>query len=109
MSVRVRVVRNDLPAIAAKFPVRRRAIVARRGAEMVQIAQSRSRVKTGKMRAGWLFRETNNGGVLENEVEYTVHNEYGTIYMSAQPMARPAAEIVFPKILDDFTRDLVDE
>ncbi|MDQ3540918.1 MAG: hypothetical protein M3440_09535 [Chloroflexota bacterium] len=102
MVVKVRIVRNDLPAIAARLPIARRTIVARRGAEMVQIAQSRSRVDTDEMRKGWAFRETSNGGVLENNVPHTVHNEYGTYKMSAQPMARPAAEQVFPKIIQDF-------
>jgi len=102
MSVKVRIVKNQLPAIAQKLPIARRTIVARRGEEMREIAARLSRVDTGDMRDGWAFRETNNGGVLENDVPHTVHNEYGTVNMSAQPMARPAAEQTFPRILDDF-------
>jgi hypothetical protein len=102
MSVKVRVTRNNLPAIAAKLPIARRTIVARRGQEMVAIAKQRSRVDTGAMRDGWGFRETANGGVLENEVPHVVFNEYGTVRLPAAPMARPAAEQVFPLIVQDF-------
>jgi HK97 gp10 family phage protein len=35
--------------------------------------------------------------VVFNPVQYTVYNEYGTIYMSAQPMLRPAIEEVRPQ------------
>lgn len=100
--VSIKIIRNDLPAIAAKLPVARRVILGRRGQEMVEIAKRLSRVGTGEMRDGWEWRETNSGGALENDVEHAVYNEYGTVNMSAAPMARPAAEDVFPKIQDDF-------
>lgn len=102
--VRVVVKRNSLPAIAAKLPIAATTIVGNRGAEMVTIAQQHSRVDTGEMRAGWTFETKGKPvvGTLTNAVEHTEYNEYGTRYMSAQPMARPAAEQVFPKILDDF-------
>ena len=104
MAIRVRISNNRLPDIARQLPIARRTIVARRGAEMRDIAARLSRVDTGEMRGGWEFRETNQGGVLENQVPHTVHNEYGTRHMSAAPMARPAAEQVFPLIVQDFGR-----
>lgn len=107
--VRVVVTKNNLPAIAAKLPVARRVILARRGPEMVEIAKRLSRYDASNtepghkhMRDGWEWHETNSGGALDNDVEHTVHNEYGTVHMSAQPMARPAAEQVLPRIVDDF-------
>lgn len=102
MTIRVRISNNRLPDIARQLPIARRTIVARRGAEMRDIAARLSRVDTGEMREGWEFRETNQGGVLENQVPHTVFNEYGTVKMTAQPMARPAAEQTFPKIIEDF-------
>jgi hypothetical protein len=102
MSVRVKVNKNEFGSIAAKLPIARRTILARRGAEMRDIAARLSRVDTGLMRDSWAWRETNAGGVLNNDVPYTVHNEYGTYKMRAQPMARPAAEQVFPQIVSDF-------
>lgn len=96
---------NHLPQIAQKLPVRRRVSMQRRGEQMVQIARNRSRVDTGAMRDGWEWTESNTGGRLHNEVAHTSFNEYGTRNMSAQPMARPAAEQVFPLIVKDFTDD----
>lgn len=56
-------------------------------------AMGKSRVATGNMRAGWQGQLVNaNEGVVFNLVEYTIYNEYGTVYMSAQPMLRPAVE-----------------
>jgi HK97 gp10 family phage protein len=56
-------------------------------------AMSKSRVATGNMRAGWQGQMVGaNEGVVFNLVEYTIYNEYGTVYMSAQPMLRPAVE-----------------
>jgi HK97 gp10 family phage protein len=66
-------------------------------------AKKRSRVDTGTMRGGW---QSHQGGRFEwivfNPVHYTIYNEYGTIYMSAQPMLRPAIEEVRP----GFERDV---
>lgn len=104
MAVKIVVRKNQLPAIAAKLPIAATNIVGTRGEEMVAIAQQHSRVDKGDMKAGWKFvtRSQPIGGTLTNEVPHTVHNEYGTRNMTAQPMARPAKEQVFPKIIDDF-------
>lgn len=104
MSVTIRVRRNDFSKIAAKLPVAAANIIGTRGEEMVGVARKLSRVDTGEMRDGWRFETKGKGGsgALTNDVSHTVHNEWGTRYMTAQPMARPAAEQVFPKILDDF-------
>lgn len=69
--------------------------------EMVQIAQDRSRVDTGEMRAGW--EDEDDGayeGIVFNLVSHTIDNEYGTVNMSAQPMLRPAIEQCQPKFED---------
>jgi HK97 gp10 family phage protein len=61
---------------------------------IVDEAQRRSRVRTGTMRDGWTAERT---GAYEytvfNDVPWTVYNEYGTRYMSAQPMLGPAVEL----------------
>lgn len=102
MSVRVRVTKNQFGSIANKLPIARRAILGKRGVEMVNIARQHSRIDTGDMIQGWQWNDTNAGGILFNDVEHTIYNEYGTVHMSAQPMARPAAEQVFPLIEQDF-------
>lgn len=73
----------------------RKARRAREAAQknMVRIAQENSRVDSGTMRAGWEDEEISAlEGRVFNLVAWTVHNEYGTIHMSAQPMLRPAVE-----------------
>ena len=102
MTVRVIVRKNDFGAIAAKLPIASRAILGKRGVEMVNVARRHSRIDTGDMIQGWQWNDTNAGGALFNDVPHTVFNEYGTRHMSAQPMARPAAEQVFPLIIADF-------
>lgn len=102
--IRVRIERNRLPEIARILPEAADAIVNRKhGPRMQQIAASRSRVDTGAMRDGWQWNATGQGtGELVNEVPHTVFNEWGTRFMPSQPMARPAAEQVFPDIVEDF-------
>lgn len=104
--IRVRIERNRLPEIARILPEAADALINRKhGPRMQQIAASRSRVDTGAMRDGWQWNATGQGtGELVNEVPHTVFNEYGTRHLSPAPMARPAAEQVFPDIVDDFER-----
>lgn len=109
MSVRVRVSKNDFGAIANKLPIARRAILGKRGVEMLNIARRLSRYDetntTEKhMVEGWEIVETNAGIILQNDVPHTVHNEYGTHKMDAAPMARPAFEQVSPLIVRDFAQ-----
>lgn len=64
---------------------------------VVYRAAKSSRVRTGNMRGGWqqqaIDRHTRR---VFNDVHYTIYNEYGTIYMSAQPMLGPAIELETP-------------
>lgn len=102
-AISVRVRRNAFGDIARQLPISAAAIVEKRGQEMVQIARDLSRVDTGEMRDGWTWRQTSNAsGVMENDVAHVVFNEFGTVRMSAAPMARPAAEQVLPQIIEDF-------
>jgi len=82
------------------------ATIKETGEKMRQIAFDLSRYDTGKMREGWAtqFHPSANEPflVLYNPVEYTFFNEYGTVYMDAAPMARPAAEMVG----DDYIKGL---
>src|SRR5687767_966854 len=60
-------------------------------------ARSRARVDTGAMRAGirWGAESDYEGRVI-GHAPHTIYNEFGTRYMSAQPMLVPAAEEVRP-------------
>lgn len=56
-------------------------------------AKGYSRVDTGNMRGGWQHEMIADlAGITFNIVHYTLHNEFGTVYMAPQPMAVPAAE-----------------
>jgi hypothetical protein len=59
---------------------------------IVRGAARRSRVRTGKMRAGWQAEHGPEESTVYNAVPYTIHNEYGTRVMPAQPMLTPAVE-----------------
>ena len=59
---------------------------------IVKGAKRRSRVRTGKMRNGWQAEHGPEESTVFNPVDYTLHNEYGTVRMSAQPMLTPAVE-----------------
>lgn len=66
-------------------------------------AKGHSRVDTGNMRGGWQHQMTGMmEGIVINLVEYTVYNEFGTIFMSAQPMLQPAIE----ESTEPFVREL---
>ena len=106
MSIRVRVTKNQFGHVARQLPIAANSIIGKRGQEMVEVAQRHSRVDTGEMRDGWRFETRGQvaSGALVNDVSHTVWNEFGTATMSAAPMARPAAEEVFPKIIEDFER-----
>lgn len=70
--------------------------------EIERIAKGYSRVDTGAMRGGWTWEVVLNGAgrVIYNPIHYTVFHEYGTIYMDAQPMLKPAIEEVMPQFID---------
>jgi len=79
------------------------------------IAALKSRFQYGNMRAGWDaeevdgsieiggrpvevdFGEHNSAWRVFNNVEYTIYNEFGTVYMTAQPMLAPAIEMERPE------------
>lgn len=69
-------------------------------AKIVEGSQRRSRTDTGAMRGGWTMDRIHSGGYLvHNPVYYTIFNEKGTIYMSAQPMLQPSIEEVLPEFI----------
>jgi HK97 gp10 family phage protein len=100
----VKITRNRLPDIARILPEAANAIInERRGPEMRDVAKQFSRVDTGEMRDAWQWEATGAGtGQLVNDSDHVLYNEYGTVNMSAQPMARPALEQVGPEIVADF-------
>lgn len=80
------------------------SVAVKRCCERIETgAKARSRVDTGAMRAGWQHQMTGEKeGIVFNLVEYTVYNEFGTIFMSAQPMLQPAIE----EAKEPFVKDL---
>lgn len=81
--------RNDLPAITARIDraAERRVGMIRQRVAMV--ARSMAAVDTGEMRDG--VRATANG--VTASAPHSVHVEYGTYKMRAQPFMRPAAAV----------------
>lgn len=72
---------------------------------IVELAKENSRVDTGAMQKGWnrsKIGEGRRGGWrIFNTVPYTVHNEFGTVHMPAQPMLGPAVDEVSEMIPEE--------
>lgn len=70
------------------------SLAVRRAEMAIEVrAKAHSRVLTGLMRGGWQHMVMGPyEGMVFNLISYTIYNEFGTIHMSAQPMARPAVE-----------------
>lgn len=79
------------------------AIAVRKTCDRIETrAKARSRVDTGAMRDGWQSQMiASMEGIVYNLIEYTVYNEFGTIFMSAQPMLQPAIEESKDEFVDD--------
>ena len=82
---------TDIGALTAATAASLQAVSMRKANVGAEGARRRSRRRTGAMAAGWHAEpEGINGARVTNPVPYTVHNEYGTRFMSAAPMARPS-------------------
>jgi HK97 gp10 family phage protein len=90
--------RSSIPEISSEALAKAAAITQVTALEIQKEAATRSRVDTGNMRSGW---RTRKDGTLEwtilNEVNYTAFHEFGTRYISPQPMLVPAVERMKPK------------
>lgn len=90
--------RSRLPKIMADGATGTSLAVRHAEAAVERRAKEKSRVDTGTMRAGWQSREMGPfDGMVFNLTSYTIYNEFGTVNMSAQPMAVPAAEETRPE------------
>ena len=89
---------SRLPEIIAGADAGADIIVAETAHNIELSCKQRSRVDTGTMRAGWQSRAVGEmTWIVFNPVYYTVYNEYGTVFMSAQPMLRPSIEEARPE------------
>jgi HK97 gp10 family phage protein len=82
---------NHFPRIIAEIPVKSEAAVEASCILIEHGAARRARVESGAMKEGFrheLFPDF--AGRVWNIKEYAIYNEFGTKYMSAQPMVRPA-------------------
>lgn len=91
------IVKSRIPTIIAIGDAKVAAAVAITANNVQYIAAHLSRVDTGNMRGGWQVSGGKFTKRVFNNVHYTVYHEYGTIYMSAQPMLGPAIEVELPR------------
>jgi HK97 gp10 family phage protein len=90
---------NRIPEIIEKLETYCEIVVQRAGLRFEAEAKARARHDTGYMRSQIRWEpdeEDKLAGEVVGGADYTVYNEYGTVYMSAQPMFWPAAEVVRP-------------
>jgi hypothetical protein len=84
---------NRFPALPKLFRRAGGGVVRVVLADIANGCRQRSRVDTGEMRDGWQSEMTDDvSGEVYNEVPHTVHNEYGTRHMPAQPMLAPSVD-----------------
>jgi HK97 gp10 family phage protein len=84
---------DRLPEIIAKLPEAVNQVLSKVALDIVAEAETRSRVRTGAMRAGWQAeQESQLSWRVYNSVGYTIYNEFGTYKMPAAPMLTPAVE-----------------
>ena len=88
---------SRIPEIVIALQAEVGHVVQRAGFRVEAEAKKRARHDTGYMRGQirWIPIDQFSGEVIGG-ADYTIHNEYGTVYMSAQPMFIPAMEIVAP-------------
>lgn len=86
-----------IPKIIVEIEAGASALVQSAGYKIEAGAKARARVKTGYMRGQirWMPKDATSGEVVGG-ADYTIYNEFGTAYMSAQPMFVPATEEVRP-------------
>ncbi|MDJ1433592.1 HK97-gp10 family putative phage morphogenesis protein [Halostagnicola sp. A-GB9-2] len=76
--------------------------------DAVDEAQSRARVDTGEMRSSIRGEVEKMASKVVAELiggaEHTIYNEFGTIYMSAQPMIRPALRSIEKDLVERIAR-----
>jgi hypothetical protein len=79
---------SKIPKLVATVPARAAIAIHAVGLDMQDIAQAHARVRTGYMREHIIWDRARSE--LVGEAGYTIFNELGTRYMSAQPMFAPA-------------------
>lgn len=97
VSVTVIKVSNRLPTLPGKLQKGARALVQETATEVRDGAKARSRVDTGEMRDSWVSAMVGDTEAeVTNATPQAVFNEWGTVHMSASPMAHPAADAARP-------------
>ncbi len=94
------IVKSRIPEIIAVGDARVARAVGVTANNVQYLAASLSRVDTGNMRGGWQVSGGKFTKRVFNNVYYTIYHEYGTIYMSAQPMLGPAVDHELPLFAD---------
>lgn len=93
---------NGFAALADSLKPRAEAIAEETASSVVSRAGEHSRYDTSPgrekeqrphMRDEWTAEaETDTRWIVYNPVDYTIHNEFGTVNMTAQPMLHPAMD-----------------
>lgn len=91
-----------IPEIIVRLESELGHVVQRAGYRVEAGAKRRARVDTGYMRGQirWTPIDKYSGYVIGG-ANYTIYNEYGTAFMSAQPMFVPAIEEEKPKFIGE--------
>lgn len=95
--IKIRILSNRLPQIAAAVRPLVSAEVKKATLSIQAKAQGMAPVLTGTLRRSITSQfPTDLSGVVGPSVAYGIFPEFGTRYMAARPYMRPAAEAVLP-------------
>jgi HK97 gp10 family phage protein len=101
--VTIRIVSNKLASTAAGQHAETLAAVSRAGFAIEAAGKAKAPVLTGTLRRS-IHTVLSNGGATATvgpSVNYGIFVEFGTRRMGARPYMRPAAELVFPRFVDE--------
>lgn len=100
MRISVKITSNKLPTIAQRLPRGAHDVLAASLMRVQEGASRRSRVDTGELRDSWAVAFTGpTDGEVFSDSDHAVFNEWGTRFMSAQPMLRPSIDEERPRYI----------
>ncbi len=101
-AIRIEVVKNILPRLAADFPRRTSEAIGLGLFKVLEEADPRTPRDTGNLAGGAMVRFS--PGAHEGSVywpaPYAAYQELGTRFHAPQPFAKPAVDIVQPQLID---------
>jgi HK97 gp10 family phage protein len=101
--ITIRVISNKLPALPAELRADVAAEVKTATLGIEAAGKQKAPVRTGTLRRSIhsIFSADGMTGTVGPSVSYAIFVEMGTRHMGARPYMRPAAELAYPRFIDN--------